>query len=92
MDQNILIYIVGGAALLIGVIAGKFIFAKNTQQKVDAAEQQAKKIISDAQINAENQKNQKHEKIYLPPCITLRTGCQHDGPGKSGPGHDQKNP
>ena len=35
-------------ALLIGIVAGKFIFAKNTQRKVEEAEQQAQKIINDA--------------------------------------------
>jgi ribonuclease Y len=58
MDQ-ILIYIVGGVALLIGIVAGKFIFAKNTKQKVDEAEQQARKIVSDAEAKAETIKQQK---------------------------------
>jgi ribonuclease Y len=53
MDQNILIYIVGGVALIIGIVAGKFIFAKNTQKKIEEAEQQAQKIISDAEAKAE---------------------------------------
>ena len=59
MDQNILIYIVGGVALVIGIVAGKFIFAKNTKQKVDEAESQAKKIISDAEARAETIKQQR---------------------------------
>jgi ribonucrease Y len=58
MDQ-ILIYIVGGAALLIGIVAGKFIFAKNTKLRVDEAEQQARKIVSDAEAKAETIKQQK---------------------------------
>src|SRR5215211_3979389 len=58
MDQ-ILIYIVGGAALLIGIVAGKFIFAKNTKQRVDEAEAQAKKIVSDAEARAETIKQQR---------------------------------
>ncbi|RAJ75049.1 ribonuclease Y [Chitinophaga dinghuensis] len=44
------------AALIIGIAAGKVIFAKNTQQKIDEAEQQAKKIIADAQVTGENMK------------------------------------
>jgi Domain of unknown function (DUF3552). len=59
MDQNILIYIVGGVALIIGIVAGKFIFAKNTQKKIEEAEQQAQKIISDAEAKAETIKQQK---------------------------------
>jgi ribonuclease Y len=59
MDQNILTYIVGGVALLVGIIAGKFIFAKNTQKRVDEADAQAKKIISDAETKAETIKQQK---------------------------------
>jgi ribonuclease Y len=59
MEPNLLTYIIGGIALLVGIIAGKFIFARNTQKQIDEAELQAKKIISDATINAENTKNQK---------------------------------
>lgn len=51
--------IVGVIALVIGIIAGKLIFAKNTQQKIQEAEGQAKKLISDAQTAAENLKREK---------------------------------
>lgn len=53
LDQNILLLITGGVALIAGIIAGKFIFAKNTRKQVEAAEEQAQRIIKDAQINAE---------------------------------------
>ncbi|SEW25996.1 ribonuclease Y [Chitinophaga arvensicola] len=43
-------------ALIIGIVLGKVIFAKNTQHKIDEAELQAKKIIADAQISAETLK------------------------------------
>ncbi len=59
MDSTIILAIVGGAALVVGIIAGKFIFAKNTQQKVDEATRQAQKITSDAQANAETLKKEK---------------------------------
>ena len=59
MEPNTLTYIIGGIALLVGIIAGKFIFAKNTQRKIEEAEQQAQKITNDAQTNSENLKNQK---------------------------------
>jgi len=59
MEPNLLTYIVGGVALLIGIIAGKLIFAKNTRKKIEDAEQQAQKILSDAKTNAENLRNQR---------------------------------
>lgn len=46
-------------ALVVGVIAGKLIFAKNTKQKIEEAESQARKVISDAQTAAENLKREK---------------------------------
>ena len=59
MDPNIIYIIIGVAALIIGIIAGKFIFAKNTRLKVEEAEIQARKIISDAQSSAETLKKEK---------------------------------
>ena len=59
MDQNILAYIIGGVALLIGIVAGKFIFAKNTKQKIEEAERQARKIVSDAEAKAETIKEKR---------------------------------
>lgn len=59
MDPIITLIIVGVVALIIGVIAGKFIFAKNTQQKIEEAEQQANKIVSDAQARAETIKKER---------------------------------
>ncbi len=59
LDQNIILIITGLVALVIGVIAGKFIFAKNTRKQVEAADEQARNIIKDAQTNAENLKKEK---------------------------------
>nr|WP_315820480.1 Rnase Y domain-containing protein [Paraflavitalea speifideiaquila] len=59
MDPNALTYIIGGVALVAGIVAGKFIFAKNTQRQVDEADQQAKKLLADAQTQAETVKQQK---------------------------------
>src|SRR5882757_11729 len=50
---------VGVIALVIGIIAGKLLFAKNTQKQVEEAEHQAKKLVADAQITAENLKKEK---------------------------------
>src|SRR5882724_8575909 len=54
-----MLVIVGIIALIVGLIAGKFIFAKNTQKQIDDAQAQAKKILGDAQITAENLKKEK---------------------------------
>lgn len=59
MDSTILLIIVGVVALVAGLIVGKLIFAKNTQHKIAEAEQQAQKIIVDAQTNAETIKKEK---------------------------------
>ncbi len=59
MDNSMLTAIIGLVALLAGIVAGKFIFAKNTKHKVDEAESQARKIIAEAQTNAETIKQQK---------------------------------
>ncbi|ATL45981.1 ribonuclease Y [Chitinophaga caeni] len=46
--------IIAVVALVAGIFLGKVIFAKNTQHKIDEAEQQAQKIVADAKVNAEN--------------------------------------
>ena len=60
MDQGMLTtIIVGILALGAGIGLGKALFAKNTRLKIEEAENQARKIIADAQTNAENTKQQK---------------------------------
>jgi ribonuclease Y len=59
MDTTVITTIAAVVALIIGIVLGKVIFAKNTQQKIQDAEQQAQKIVSDAQISAENLKKDK---------------------------------
>jgi ribonuclease Y len=59
MDPIILSIIIGVVALIAGVIAGKVIFAKDTKKQVEEAEQQAQRIISDAQLQAETLKKEK---------------------------------
>src|SRR5580692_6580717 len=51
--------IAGAVALVLGIITGKFLFAKNTTKKVEEAEAQAKKMVADAQTAAENLKKEK---------------------------------
>jgi ribonuclease Y len=45
--------------LVVGIVAGKFLFAKNTQKQIEEAGQQARKIVADAQTTAENLKKEK---------------------------------
>jgi ribonuclease Y len=59
MEPNILSFIIGAIALIIGILLGKFIFAKNTKKQLEDAEQQAQKIIADGQLQAENLKKEK---------------------------------
>jgi len=59
MESNILSIIVGAIALIIGILLGKFIFAKNTKKQLEEAEQQAQKIVADGQLQAENLKKEK---------------------------------
>src|SRR5947208_9397885 len=60
MDQSVItIIIIGISALLAGIIAGKFIFAKDTKKQIEDAEQQARKIISEAEAKSETIKKEK---------------------------------
>ena len=59
MELNILSLIIGAIAMIIGILLGKFIFAKDTQKQLEIAEQQAQKIIADGQLQAENLKKEK---------------------------------
>src|SRR5665213_271868 len=57
--EQLLPIIVGAVALIIGLLLGKLLFAKNTKQLLENAEQQANQIISDAKANAETIKKEK---------------------------------
>ena len=59
MDSNILSIIVGAAALIIGLVAGKFIFAKNTGRKIEEAELQSQTILREAELRAETIRKKK---------------------------------
>ena len=51
--------ILGVVGLIAGVIAGRFIFAKDTKKQLENADQQAQRIILDAQTQSETLKKEK---------------------------------
>ncbi|GGH77076.1 ribonuclease Y [Filimonas zeae] len=57
MDQTAIV--IGIVALAAGIIAGKFLFAKNTKKQVDEANLQAQSILKEAEIRAETIKKEK---------------------------------
>jgi ribonuclease Y len=59
MDPNIIYIIIGVSALIVGIIAGKFIFAKNTRKQIEEAETQAQIIVKEAGIRAETIRKEK---------------------------------
>ena len=59
MDLSILTIIIAIAALLVGIIAGKFIFAKDTKRRVEEAETHAQNIIKEAELRAETTRKEK---------------------------------
>jgi len=54
MDQNIITALAGAGALIIGIVLGKFIFSKNTEQKIKEAEEKAELIIKEAKGKSDN--------------------------------------
>ncbi len=59
MEPNILSIFIGIAALIIGAVLGKIIFAKNTKKQVEEAEKQSKLILKEAELTAENLRKEK---------------------------------
>src|SRR5580765_8517818 len=59
MDSNLLYIIIGAGALIAGIIAGKFIFAKNTKKQVNEAESQANSLLKEAELRAETIRKEK---------------------------------
>lgn len=59
MDPNVVAIIIGAVGLAAGIIAGKFIFAKDTSRKIQEAEAQAQQIINEGKLKAETDKKEK---------------------------------
>jgi len=59
MDQNVIYIIIGVFALITGIIAGKFIFAKNTRKQIEEAEIQSQSIVREAELRAETIRKEK---------------------------------
>lgn len=60
MDNSLIIPIITGiVTLMLGIVVGKLIFAKNTAKQVEEADQQVQKILSEAKLSAENLKKEK---------------------------------
>jgi ribonucrease Y len=59
MDLNILTVIIAIAALLIGIIAGKLIFAKDTKKKIEEADLHAQNLLKEAELRAETIRKEK---------------------------------
>ncbi|MEO6611966.1 MAG: ribonuclease Y [Chitinophagaceae bacterium] len=59
MDPNILSIIIGAAALVVGLIVGKLVFARNSRKKVEEAEIQSETILREAGLRAETIRKEK---------------------------------
>jgi ribonuclease Y len=59
MDQTVVYLIIGVPALIIGLIAGRIFFAKNTKKQVEEAEHLAQNILKEAELRAETIKKEK---------------------------------
>jgi len=57
--MDLITIIVGSVALLVGIAAGKFLFAANTKKLVEEAEIEAKRLLADAKTTAETLKKEK---------------------------------
>lgn len=63
MDPNLISIIIGVAALIIGIIVGKLIFAANTKKIFEEAEIQSKNLVKEAELRAETIKKEKELEV-----------------------------
>jgi ribonucrease Y len=60
MDNPYILAIISGIVALVGgIVAGKFIFAKNTRRQIEDAEAQAQTIVKEAELKGENIRKEK---------------------------------
>jgi ribonucrease Y len=59
MTLSIVTVIIAVVALLVGIIAGKFIFAKDTTKRIEEAELHAQSLIKEAELRAETIRKEK---------------------------------
>lgn len=59
MDQTVLIIITVVVSLIAGIVAGKFIFAKDTRKQIEEAEARSQSIIKEAELREETIKKEK---------------------------------
>ncbi len=59
MDQTVVIIITLVISLIAGIVAGKFIFAKDTRKQIEEAEARAQNIIREAELREETIKKEK---------------------------------
>lgn len=57
--MELITIVIGIVALAAGLVAGKFLFAANTRKQIEEAEIEAKRLITEAQSNAESLKKEK---------------------------------
>jgi ribonuclease Y len=59
MEPFILYIIIGVTALIVGIVGGKLIFAKDTKKQIQEAENQSQNILKEAELRAETIKKEK---------------------------------
>ena len=59
MDQTIVSIILAATSLVVGVVAGRVFFAKNTKKQIEEANTQAANILKEAELRAETIKKEK---------------------------------
>lgn len=57
--DSIIFIVIGAVALVLGIVAGKFIFAKDTSKKIQEAELQSQSLLKEAELRAETMKKEK---------------------------------
>jgi ribonuclease Y len=59
MEPTVLYIIIGALSLIVGVAAGRLLFAKNTKKQLEDANIQAQNLIKEAELRAETLKKEK---------------------------------